>query len=146
MTPKQLDIKKWLNRAFHANNKANALEALVKQLRERAQSVSVCYECNDIGKSSSTKNGVENAYMRLADTEMKLCNQIIELLDIDDEIRDVISKLNDNDLETVMIHRYLLFHTIEETAELINCSPETVKRKHRKAIEKLEKLTPFDLE
>lgn len=146
MTPKQLDIKKWLNRAFHANNKANALEALVKQLRERAQSVSVCYECNDTGKSSSTKNGVENAYMRLADTEMKLCNQIIELLDIDDEIRDVISKLNDNDLETVMIHRYLLFHTIEETAELINCSPETVKRKHRKAIEKLEKLTPFDLE
>lgn len=145
MTPKQLDIKKWLNRAFHANNKANALEALVKQLRERAQSVSVCYECNDTGKSSSTKNGVENAYMRLADTEMRLCNQIIELLDIDDEIRDVISKLNDNDLETVMIHRYLLFHTIEETAELINCSPETVKRKHRKAIEKLEKLTPFDL-
>ena len=146
MTPKQLDIKKWLNRAFHANNKANALESLVKQLRERAQSVSVCYECNDTGKSSSAKNGVENAYMRLVDTEMKLCDQIIELLDIDDEIRDVISKLNDNDLETVMIHRYLLFHTIEETAELINCSPETVKRKHRKAIEKLEKLTPFDLE
>lgn len=146
MTPKQLDIKKWLNRAFHANNKANALEALVKQLRERAQSVSVCYECNDTGKSSSTKNGVENAYMRLADTEMKLCKQIIELLDVDDEIRDAISNLNDDDLETVMIHRYLLFHTVEETAELINCSPETVKRKHRKAIEKLEKLTPFDLE
>ena len=146
MTPKQLDIKKWLNRAFHANNKANALESLVKQLRERAQSVSVCSECNDNGKSSSTKNGVENAYMRLADTEMKLCTQIIELLDIDDEIRNAISLLNDNDLETVMIHRYLLFHTVEETAELINCSPETVKRKHRKAIEKLEKLTPFDLE
>ena len=137
MTPKQLDIKKWLNRAFHANNKANALESLVKQLRERAQSVSVCYECNDTGKSSSTKNGVENAYMRLADTEMKLCTQIIELLDIDDEIRNAISLLNDNDLETVMIHRYLLFHTVEETAELLNYSVRATQYKCTKAIKKL---------
>ena len=146
MTVEQNEVKNWLNRAFYADKKVSALESLVKQLRERAQSVSVCYECNDTGKSSSAKNGVENAYMRLADTEMKLRAQIIELLDIDDEIRNAISLLNDNDLETVMIHRYLLFHTVEETAELINCSPETVKRKHRKAIEKLEKLTPFDLE
>ena len=134
MTVEQLEVKNWLNRAFYADKKVSALESLVKQLRERAQSVSVCYERNDTGKSSSAKNGVENAYMRLADTEMKLCNQIIELLDIIDEIRD--------DLETVMIHRYLLFHTVEETAELMNYSPETVKRKQRKAI---EKLTPFDL-
>lgn len=142
MTVEQLEVKNWLNRAFYADKKVSALESLVKQLRERAQSVSVCYERNDTGKSSSAKNGVENAYMRLADTEMKLCNQIIELLDIIDEIRDAIAKLKDDDLETVMIHRYLLFHTVEETAELMNYSPETVKRKQRKAI---EKLTPFDL-
>lgn len=137
MTVEQNEVKNWLNRAFYADKKVSALESLVKQLRERAQSVSVCYECNDTGKSSSTKNGVENAYMRLVDTEMKLCNQIVELLDIIDEIRDAISKLNDNDLETVMIHRYLLFHTVEETAELLNYSVRATQYKCTKAIKKL---------
>lgn len=133
----QLEIKYWLNRAFYADKKAKALEMRVKQCRERAQSVSICYEGNDKGKSSSSKNGTENALMRLADTEMKLNWQILELLEITDEIADAISKLEDDDLETVMIHRYLLFHTIEQTAEMMNYNERTVRRKQNKAIEKL---------
>ena len=50
MTVEQNEVKNWLNRAFYADKKVSALESLVKQLRERAQSVSVCYECNDTGK------------------------------------------------------------------------------------------------
>lgn len=142
MTDKQFEIKHWLNRAFYADKKVKALEMLLKQHRARAEGFAVCCERNDKGKSSGRKNSTENALIRLADIEQKLQQQIAELSGITAEIVDAVSKLCDNDLETVLIHRYLLFHTVEETAELMNYSSETVKRKQRMAI---EKLTPFDL-
>lgn len=89
------------------------------------------------GKTNGSKNDTENALMRLADMEMKLTQQIIELLDITDEISEAITKLNDNDLETVLIHRYILFHTIEQTAELMHYSTETIRRKTNAAIKKM---------
>lgn len=142
MMDKQLEMKNWLNRAFHADNKVKALDSLIKQCRERAQSLSICYEGNDKGKSDVSVNGVENALMKLEDMKDKLEQQKIEAINISSEIQDAIAMLHDDELETVLIHRYLSFHTIERTAELMGYSIETVKRKQRKAI---EKLTPFDL-
>ncbi len=142
MTDKQFEFRHWLNRAFYADKKVKALEMLLRQCRERAESVSVCYEGNDKGRCSGAKNGMENALMKLVDTEHKLQRQISELLGISDEISGAIAKLQDNDLETVLIHRYILFHTIEETAEIMNYSPRTVRDKQKKAIEKLCLLLP----
>lgn len=65
-----------------------------------------------------------------------------ELENIVSEISETVSLLNDIELETVLIHRYLLFHIIEQTAELMHYSPVTVKGKQKKAIEKLSKLIP----
>lgn len=137
VTAKEREVKHWLNRAFYADKKAKALEMLLRQCRERAESVSICCEGNDKGKCSGSKNGTENALIKLIDTEQKLQRQIFELLDISDEISEAISKLEDDDLETVLIYRYILFHTIEETAEIMNYSTETVRRKTNKAIKKL---------
>lgn len=137
ITAKEREVKHWLNRAFYADKKVKALEMRLRQCRERAESVSACCEGNDKGKCSGSKNGTEDALMKLVDTEQKLQRQIFELLDISDEISEAISKLEDDDLETVLIHRYILFHTIEETAEIMNYSPRTVRDKQKKAIEKI---------
>lgn len=142
MTIRQLEVKRWLNRAFYAEKKVKALEMHMRQCRERAEGLSGFCEGNDKGKSSGCENGTENALMKLVDTEHKLQRQIIELAAISDEIFGAISKINDNDLETVLIHRYILFHTIEETAEIMNYSPRTVRDKQKKAIEKLCLLLP----
>lgn len=131
------DKKLWLNRAFYADKKVKALQMRVKQCRERAQSVSICYEGNDSGANGSAKNGTENAYMRLAEMEHTLRQEMYNLLNVFDEIDGAIKQLDNTDLETVLIHRFLLFHTIEQTAEYMNYSRETVKRKQNKAIEKL---------
>ena len=137
-----IETKLWLNRAFYADKKVKALEMRLKQCRERAQSVSVCYEDNDTGLSKSSKNGTENAYMRLAEISLKLSQQIEELLDVTDEISEAIAKLQNDDLEAVLIHRYILFHTIEQTAELMHYSVRTVKNKQKEAV---EKIAPFCL-
>ena len=137
MTVEQLELKKWLNRAFHANNKVKALEPLIKQCRERAQSLSICYEGNDKGKSDTSVNDVEIALMKLEDMKRKAERQKIEATNISSEIQDAIAMLHDDELETVLIYRYMLFHTIEEIAELMNYHPNTVKNKINKAVQKL---------
>ena len=99
-------------------------------------------ECNDAGRSSTSKNGTESALLKLAEMEEKAEAQRTEAVRITAEIQDAISRLCNDDLESVLINRYLNFLTIEQTAERMNYSPETIKRKQRYAI---EKLTPFDL-
>ena len=134
------ELKKWLNRAFYAEKKIKVLDMLVMQYRSRAEGLSRAGGAGCGG--ASYINRTENAILKYADMSEKLDKQKIELAAVSEEISETIAKLNDDDLETILIHRYLLFHTIEQTAELMNYSPETVKRKQRKAI---QKLTPFDL-
>ena len=110
---------------------------LVRQCRERAEGLSRCSEGNDKGRSDSTENGTENALMKLAEMERKADEQKAEAVNVSAEIQGTISKLHDDDLEAVLIHRYILFHTIEQTAEMMNYHPNTVKSKVKKAVQKL---------
>ena len=137
MTENELTTRHWLNRAFYADKKAKALEMLVRQCRERAEGLSRCSECNDKGRSDGAENGTENALMKLAEMERKADAQRIEAVNVSAEIQTIISGLHDDDLEAVLIHRYLLFETVEQTAESIGYDPRTVMRKIKKAIEKL---------
>lgn len=133
----EMSMRLWLNRAFYADKKIKALEACAKQCRERAQSAAVHMGNTEQGKSDTAVNGTENALMRLAEMESKILRQIDELLDVSDEISDAISLLGSNDLETVLIHRYLLFRTVEETADIMSYSPRTVRDKQKKAVSRL---------
>lgn len=137
MTTQELETRHWLNRAFYADKKAKALEMLVRQCRERAEGLSRCSEGNDKGRSDSAENGTENALMKLAEMERKADEQKAEAVNASAEIQEAISALHDDDLEAVLIHRYILFHTIEQTAEIMNYHPNTVKSKVKKAVQKL---------
>lgn len=138
----EFDMRYWLNRAFYADKKIKALDALIERHRERAQGLSVCSEGNDKGKSDSTKNGTENALLKLAELEEKADAQRTQAVKELEKVQTAISMLNDNDLETVLIHRYLLFETIEETAESMHYAPRTVRKKQKQAIDKLCLIVP----
>lgn len=137
MTPEEIKVKNWLNRAFYAEKKVKALDMLVRQCRTHAERLSRCGEGNYTGKSDTVLNGTENTFMKLVDMEQKYSDQRKELENIFGEISEAIALLHDDELEAVLIHRYLMFHTIEQTAELMNYSSETVRRKTNKAIKKL---------
>ncbi len=137
MTEKELELRHWLNRAFYADKKARALELLVQQCRERAEGLVRASEGNDAGRSSTSKNGTEAALMKLAEMEEKAQAQKNEAVFISAEIQNVISTLHDDDLEAVLIHRYLLFETIEQSAVSMNYDSSTIKRKTKLAINKL---------
>ena len=142
MTDKELQLRHWLNRAFYADKKVRALEMLAEQCRERAQGLSRSVEGNDVPGHSTPGNGTENALMKLAEMEERVQRQMKDAVYASSEIQLVISTLHDEDLETVLIHRYLLFETIEQVANSIGYDPRTVKRKIRRAIEKLSPNVP----
>ncbi len=142
MTEKELELTAWLNRGFYADKKIKVLEQCVRQSRERAAGLAGCCTSNDTGRSSGRKNSTEFALQRLCEQEERFRTQTAALLSINAEILDAISKLDDNDLEAVLIHRYVLYHTIEQTAEIMNYSPRTVRYKQQQAIKKLCLILP----
>ena len=143
MTPEEIKVRNWLNRAFYADKKIKTLDMLLKASVMHAEGLTRVQQYNYTGKSDTRLNGTQDAFLELADIEHRYNIQKQELLKIYDEVSEAISRLHDDELETVLIHRFLLFHTIQQTADLMNYSPETVKRKQRKAI---RKLTLYDLE
>ena len=131
------EMRKWLGRAFRADKKAQALNALVQQRREHATGLVRTSEGNDKGRSDGSKNGTENAYIQLADIEAQLEECKKEADKAAAEIFDAINSVHDDDLEAVLINRYLNYMTIEKTAEFMGYSPRTICRKTDAAIAKL---------
>lgn len=142
MTLEEIKVKNWLNRAFYAEKKVKALDMLVRQCRTHAEGLHGSGEYNYTGKSDTVLNGTESTFMKLVDMEQKYSDQRKELENIFGEISEAIALLHDDELEAVLIHRYLLFHTIEQTAELMHYSVRTIKNKQNQAIRKLCPLLP----
>ncbi len=136
------EMKVFLNRAFYADKKIAALNMLIAQTRERAQGLSRSSDGNLKGKSDSNNNSTESALLRLAELEQQAQVQRVYAADVLLEIQQKIALLKDDDFETVLTHRFLLYNTIEQTAELMNYAPRTVRQKQKQAIEKLCQLMP----
>lgn len=141
MTEKEIKVKHWLNRAFYADKKIKALDMLLRANRMHAERLSGAMQYNYTTKSETRLNGTENAFLKIAEIEHDFIGQKKELENIFREISEAIELIDDDELEAVLIHRYLLFYTIEQTAEIMHYSTETVRRKTNRAISKLcEKL------
>lgn len=133
----ELELRLWLNSAFYADKKIKALDMLIQRHRERAQGLSACGEGNDSGKNDGTKNGTENAFLKLAELQEKADRMREKAIEDVEKIQNAIALLEDDELETVLIRRYLLFETIDETAASMHYSPRNVKKKQKQAILKL---------
>lgn len=131
------EVKEWLKRAYNAYKETELLKMLLTASRMHAEGLDRSGEYNYPGKSDTRLNGTETAFLRVADIERKYNEQKRELENISGEISKAIALLHDNELEVILIHRYLLFHTIEQIAEIMHYSVRSVQYKHKKAIEKL---------
>lgn len=132
------EVKLWLNRAFYLEKKAKAFKECVEQARARAEGLSICYEGNDSSKSLGAENSKEKALLKLAEKIEKYRQVEDELSEISDEIELAISLLDNDELEAVLTHRYILCKTIEKTAEAMNYSERTIKNKQKQAVEKIK--------
>lgn len=137
MTIEQLEIIHWLNGAFYADKKLQALKAQRDRLRTLSQHITVCYGGNDKGKSDGRSNNTENALMKLAEINEQIDNEINNLMQMYSKIDTAINCIDDDIAQVIFRRRYLAFQTIGKIAEEMHYSVSTVKRKFRKTIEKL---------
>lgn len=130
----EADMREYLEGHFYASKKIKALEAEKMQLRLNAQGGSISYESN---YTASKENGTERTLMSLADEEAEIDKKIKYLKAKQHNIRHTIDLLDDDDLESVLIYRYIAYRTESETAVELNYAPRTVQEKVKKAIRKL---------
>ena len=122
MTTEQLDKIGWLNRAFRADLKANALMAVQEQERKMMLRLGV-------GEEKISSKAIDDVIDRLIDVRV--------------EISNAIDSLNDYEYEAILNYRYLAYKSMQDIADLMHYDKSTVQRKHKKAIEKLlSKSTP----
>ena len=131
------EVKHWLKRAYYADKRIKVLESLINQCRINAQRLSGHSEHKDTVRSSNAENSTEKALLKLIENQQKYADEIQALEDIKRDILMTIAKIDDSELETILIHRYILLHTIEETAEIMNYSQMTISRKTNQAIKML---------
>ena len=134
-------LKVWLNRAFYADKKLRALDMLTAQCAQRAQGLNGIQH-SDKGRSDTTQNSAENALLKLAEMEETAAREREKLVNITAEVWQAIRLLGDMELEAVLMHRYIFFHTTEQTAEIMHYAPRTVRAKQKQAVEKLCRLMP----
>lgn len=89
------------------------------------------------GKSDTRCNSTEKSMLRLAETIERFETQKTKLADTLSSVSTLIAQLDDAELEAVLIHRYLLFHTVEQTASAMNYHVNSIKKKEKKAIAKV---------
>ena len=135
MTAEQEAKREWLNRAFYAEKKLNALLHKRECDRQRARRITAAIDGNDKGKSDSRSNGTEEALFKLLGSDEEYSTYLKEYLDIRHEIETAIHTLENPELEAVLIYRYLDFvPSLERIAEKMSYSYETIKNKHKKGL------------
>lgn len=139
MTVEEIAVSKWLNRAYYANNKINALIAEREYNIELATKTTPSYDNIGAFPSISDNNSAEQRIFRICESNEKINREIDNLVDIKKEITDVISKIQseNDDLDAILRMHYLGLRTWEQVAEDMNWSERTVKYKHIKALQKI---------
>lgn len=136
MTKEQTEKIKWLRRAKKANDSARDWLSLLEHDREQARISSNSF--SDSGTyGNNSVNSKENVLINLAETERRTQKKCAEYVHICDEIASAIEEIEDEDLQAVLTWHYLKFLTWEETAYRMNYSVSAVKKKHKKALDKL---------
>ena len=137
MTPEQETKREWLNRAFYAEKKLNALLHKRECDRQRARRITAAIDGNDKGKSDSCSNSTAEALFKLLGSDEEYSSYLKEYLDIRHEIETAIHTLEDPELEAIFIHRYLDYMKIEEIAEKMNYCDRSIKIKHKEGLKKI---------
>ena len=133
MTEEQTAKIAWLNRAFHAEKAAMAWRAKLERDRSLAERISRTGD----GSGGGQGNGTENALLRLAQTEAETRERLRELINIREEISTAIRKVDDPDMQAILVRHYLAYETFETVAEKMHYSVRSIKYKHKAALDKV---------
>lgn len=133
MTDEQLKKIAYLNQAYYIRRKINALN----EVRTRNKINSAVNYKSDGTQHTGGYNKEEMRMMKILELDEKISAETDKLNKTLNEIYDVISTVDDIELNTLLTYRYILFLKIDEIAEKMHYDEKTVRRKLKKALNKI---------
>ncbi|MGN0605911.1 MAG: hypothetical protein ACI4JM_05265 [Oscillospiraceae bacterium] len=133
MTEEQKKKIEFLNRAYYIKKKIDALNEVRKRNR---LNTSVNYK-SDGTQHKGGYNREEMRMMKILELDEKISAETDKLNKTLNEIYDVISTVDDMELNTLLTYRCFLFFTIDEIAEKMHYDEKTIRRKLIKALDKI---------
>lgn len=130
------EVRKKLQSVRFIQYQLNAISTAVDKYRYIAEGLSSKSGVGG-GRSDTRCNSTENSVLRLAETIELFEAQKAKLADTLSSVSALIAQLDDAELEAVLIHRYLLFHTVEQTAEYMHYHSNSIRNKEKRAISKI---------
>lgn len=133
MTDEQLKKIAYLNQAYYIKRKINALN----EVRTRNKINSAVNYKSDGTQHTGGYNREEMRMMKILELDEKISAETDKLNKTLNEIYDVISTVDDIELNTLLTYRYILFLTIDEIADKMHYDEKTIRRKLKKALNKI---------
>lgn len=134
-----MTTKEWLNRGYKLDNEINALLKEQSAALTRATGSTCGTGAEKV--QTSRRNNSEDRFINYASYSELIDNRIDELYAIKQEILSVINKVDDAVLRTLLIEKYVNFHTWEQIACDMNYSyVHVVHNLHPKALNAISKI------
>ena len=134
-----MTTKEWLNRGYKLDKEINAL--LKEQSAALTRATGSTCGTNAERVQTSRRNTTEDRFINYASYSEMIDNRIDELYAIKQEILSAINKVNDAVLRTLLIEKYVNFHTWEQIACNMNYSyVHVVHNLHPKALNAISKI------
>ena len=134
-----MTTKEWLNRGYKLDKEINAL--LKEQSAALTRATGSTCGTNAERVQTSRRNTTEDRFINYASYSELIDNRIDELYAIKQEILSAINKVDDAVLRTLLIEKYINFHTWEQIACNMNYSyVHVVHNLHPKALNAISKI------
>ena len=129
-----MTAKEYLRQAYRLDQKINSDLEEMAALREMAASVSSPQLTERVQTSRNTDAPFVRCIEKIMDLEHRINQEVDLLVDLKDEIRAVITTVEDTDERMVLKYRYVHNYTWEQIGNELHADSRTVRRWHGKAL------------
>lgn len=130
-----MEAKQYLRKAYRLHELIESEKAELDALKELAHSVSSS-SVSDMPKSPSKDNAApyERHILKMVDLENKINREIQGYLALEEEIREVINRVENNEERLLLRNRYIHFMEWDALCESMHISEKTAHRIHSSAL------------
>ena len=129
-----MTAKEYLRQAYRLDQKISSDLEEVASLREMSASVSSPQPTERVQTSKNTDAPFVRALEKIIDLEEHINKEVELLIELKNEIRVVITTVEDTDERMVLKYRYVHNYTWEQIGNELHADARTVRRWHGKAL------------
>ena len=129
-----MTAKEYLRQAYRLDHRINSDIAEMERLREMAASVGSPGFEEHYNPNRSTDAPFIHCLEKVWELQEKINKELARLIDLKDQMRDVIDKVDNADAQMVLRYRYIHNLTWEQIGDELCADESTVRRWHRQAL------------